>query len=293
MWVLNTAGMAIIFALVRSTTSTASGQRWAAKPPNPGGYARPATRPNVHVNSHTPPQAGMTSTMSGQHSLPDSTETMTEDHPEHHHRPRPVMTQKLGPIPKAPLMSGEAASEENTMPLVMTEDHAMMLSEEVQLTNSQKSDESMIEEMSEHDKVISVHEFKEVLHELGKNAVNKIVMKKAGIMGKLKTAKQNLIAHNGEATGRNPQQLSPNRVVDNCQCDPNKFDKKGRGNCNTNHNGKPWCYLDRFSVCHDEKPSVQFRGIFWSQSACDMNQNPCGRSGLSFRFPQCSPFLQK
>jgi len=196
MWVLNIAGMAIIFALVRSTTSTASGQRWAAKPPNPGGYARPATRPNVHVNSHTPPHTGMTSTMSGQHSLPDSTETMTDDHPEHHHRPRPVMTQKLGPISKTPLMSSEAASEENTMPLVMTEDHAMVQSEE--LTNFE-SNEAMIEEMSEHEQMISVHEFKEVVHELVEEAVNKIVMKN------IKTAKQNLIGLDEEAIARDPQ----------------------------------------------------------------------------------------
>merc|ERR1719423_444376 len=45
--------------------------------------------PNVHIH-HT----GMTFSMSGKHSSPVSTETMTDDHPEHRHRPRPVMTQK-------------------------------------------------------------------------------------------------------------------------------------------------------------------------------------------------------
>merc|ERR1719378_1018563 len=79
----------------------------------------------------------------------------------------------------------------------------MMPSKE--LTNSHESNEALIEEMSEQDKVISVHEFKEVLHELVKDAIDKIVMKKAGIMGKLKTAKQNLIGQDGEATGRDPQ----------------------------------------------------------------------------------------
>merc|ERR1719419_808026 len=88
----------------------------------------------------------------------------------------------------------------------MTEDNAMMLSEE--LTHAPESNEAMIEEVSEHDEVISVHEFKEVLHELVKDAIGKIVMKKAGIVGKLKTAKQNLIGHDGEATARDPQQLT-------------------------------------------------------------------------------------
>jgi len=161
--------------------------------------------PNVHIH-HT----GMTSTMSGQHSSPVSTETMTDDHPEHHHRPRPVMTQKPEPISKTPLMSSEAASEENTIPLVMTEDNAMIQSEE--LTNAPESDEAMIEEMietmiSEHDEMISIHEFKEVIHELVKDVVDKIVMKKVGIVEKLKTAKQNLIGHVGEATSREPSGL--------------------------------------------------------------------------------------
>merc|ERR1711962_1206570 len=271
MRVLNIAGLAIIFAFVRSTTSTASGQRWATKPyENPGGYARPPTRPNVHaphihkrphpvitstmsspphphrpehhqpvtapdrpgtdentvslemigdmieddsmaseqeaIIHKPPPHTGMTSTMSGQHTQPESTETMTDDHPEHHHRPRPVMTQKPGPISETPLVTSEAASEEHTMPPVMTEDNAMMPSEEP--TNAPESNEAMIEELSEHDEVISVHEFKEVLHELVKDAVDKIVMKKVGLVGKLKTAKQNLIGHVGEATGRDPQQFS-------------------------------------------------------------------------------------
>jgi len=327
MRVLHIAGLAIIFALVRSTTSTASGQRWATKPyENPGGYARPPTRPNVHApHIHKRPHSAITSTMSsphphrpehhqpvtapdrpgieentvslimtgdmieddsmaseqeavihkppphigmtmmsGQHSQPESTETMTDDHPEHHHRPRPVMTQNPGPISETPLVSSEAASEEHTMPPVMTEDNAMMPSEE--LTNAPESNEAMIEELSEHDEVISVHEFKEVLHELVKDAVDKIVMKKVGIVGKLKTAKQNLIGHVGEATGRDPQQF-------NCQCNPFVKDSRGRGNCNSatlDFNGRPWCYLEHHSRnCFDAEPSVQLRGFFWSHAACN------------------------
>merc|ERR1719378_462071 len=164
---------------------------------------RPVMTQNLGANIHKPPHTGMTSTMSGQHSQPESTETMTDDHPGHHHRPRPVITQKPGPISETPLVTSEAASEEHTMPPVMTEDNAMMPSKE--LTNAHESNEALIEEMSEQDKVISVHEFKEVLHELVKDAIDKIVMKKAGIMGKLKTAKQNLIGQDGEATGRDPQ----------------------------------------------------------------------------------------
>jgi len=141
------------------------------------------------ANIHKPPHTGMTSMMFGQRPQPESTETMTDDHPEHHHRPRPVITQKPGPISETPLMSSEAASEENTMPLVMTEDHAMVQSEE--LTNFE-SNEAMIEEMSAHDKMISIHAFKEVLHELVKDTVDKIVKEKLG--------------HDGEATGRDPQQ---------------------------------------------------------------------------------------
>ena len=90
----------------------------------------------------------------------------------------------------------------------------------VQLTNAHESNEATIEEMSEHDKVIFVHEFKEALHELVKDAVNEIVMKKAGIMGKPKTAKQDSIGQDGEATDRDPQQLS-NRCVTNRSCSIN------------------------------------------------------------------------
>jgi len=177
------------------------------------------------------------------------------------------------PISETPLMSSEADSEEHTMPLVMTEDNAMMLSKEVQLTNSQKSNEAMIE-MSEHDKVISVHEFKEVLHELVKDAVDKIVMKKVGIVGKLKTAKQNLIGHDGEATGRNPQQFG-------CHCNPSVKDSRGRGNCNSNFNGRRWCYLEHFSseTCSDAKPSAQLRGFFWSHEACEQPTVICDDFG--------------
>jgi len=179
-------------------------------------------------------------------------------------------------------MSSEADSEEHTMPPVMTEDYAMMTSKE--LTNAHESNEAMIEEMSEHDKVIFVHEFKEALHELVKDAVNEIVMKKAGIMGKLNTAKQNLFGQDGAATGRDPQQsgragngifgngifgngifgngivlgnLNPFRPLDPrtldpflCQCDPTVFNSLGQGNCNTatlDFNGREWCYLNRFA----------------------------------------------
>jgi len=289
---------------VRSTTSTASGQRWAA---------RPATRPNVHAphsgmastmsgqhhyrpehyqpvtapdqvdvedttgppfmtepmiednsmeaNIHKP-HTGMTSAISGQHSLPESTEIMTDDHPEHHHRPLPVKTQKPGPISETPLMSSEAAFAENTTPPVMTEDQAMMPSVEI---NSPEFFEAT-EEVSEHDEIISVHEFKEILHDLVKDAIDKIVMKKVGIVGKLKTAKQNLIGHVGEATGRNPQQFG-------CECNRDAFDVRGRGNCNSatlDFNGRRWCYLEHFSrhSCFDATPSAQLRGFFWSHEAC-------------------------
>merc|ERR1719342_301843 len=101
-------------------------------------------------------------------------------------------------------MSGEADTEENMVfPLVMTEDDATIQSEEV--SHAPESNEAMIEEISEHDEMISIHE-------LVKDAVDKIVMKKAGIVGKLKSAKFNLIDHDGEATGRDPHQLS-NRCV--------------------------------------------------------------------------------
>ena len=103
----------------------------------------------------------------------------------------------------------------------------------VQLTNAHESNEAMIEEISEHDEMISIHEFKEVLHELVKDAVDKIVMKKADIVGKLKTAKPNLIGHDGEATGRDPQQSSRSRcglagcircIQGICKQDPSPID---------------------------------------------------------------------
>jgi len=210
----------------------------------------------MEANIHKPPHTGMTSTMSGQHSQPESTETMTDDHPGHHHRPRPVIAQKPGPISETPLVTSEAASEEHTMPPVMTEDNAMMPSEE--LTHALESNEAMIEEVSM---------IKEVLHELVKDAVDKIVMKKVGIVGKLKTAKQNLIGHVGEATGRDPQQFG-------CECNRSQKDSRGRGNCNfatLDFNGRPWCYLEHHSrhSCFDARPSAQLRGFFWSHAACD------------------------
>merc|ERR1719391_1842046 len=93
----------------------------------------------------------------------------TVDHPAHHHRPLPVMNQKPRPISETPIMSSEAASEEHTMSNVMTEDDAMMLSEE--FTNAPESNEAMNEEMSEHDEIVSAHVLKEVLHELVQDAI--------------------------------------------------------------------------------------------------------------------------
>jgi len=151
------------------------------------------------------------------------------------------------PISETPLMSSEADSEEHTMPLVMTEDNAMMLSEEV------------------NDDLISIHEFKEVLHEIIKDAVDKIVLKKAGIVGKLKTAKQSLVGHHGEVIGREFQ------AMDTCLCDARKFDRRGRGDCNSKSrefNGRQWCFLETFSFCHDGVASNQFPGRFWSHFAC-------------------------
>jgi len=147
----------------------------------------------------------------------------------------------------------------------MTEDDAMMQSQE--LANAVEPNEAMTEEMSEHDEMISIHEFKEVLHELVIEAVDKIVKKKAGFLGKLKTARQNLIAHDGEATGRNTQQFG------DCQCS-NKLDPKGRGDCNhiLPATGLPWCFLERFSACPDEKPSFQLRGFWWSHIACGVGK---------------------
>merc|ERR1719378_807906 len=71
----------------------------------------------------------MTSMMSGQHSQPESTETMTDNQPEHHHRPRPVKTQKPveANIHKSPhtgmtsMMSGQHSQPESTE--TMTDDH--------------------------------------------------------------------------------------------------------------------------------------------------------------------------
>jgi len=216
MRVLHIAGLAIIFAVVRSTTSTASGQRWANKPyETPGGYTRPPTmRPNVHaprlhkreapilvgpILPHRARPENFHGFLIGPsppfplHSQPESTETMTDDHPEHHHRPRPVITQKPGPISETPLMSSEADTEEHIMPPVMTEDDAMPGKE---FTDAPESNEAMNEEMSEY-KYIYVPEFKEVLHEFFQEAVDNIVDK---IILKSK------IGHYGETTGRDPQQ---------------------------------------------------------------------------------------
>merc|ERR1712108_22507 len=123
----------------------------------------------------------------GSSSSPVATETMTVFRPEQH---RPMMTQK--PISETAPLSGEADTEESTMPQAMSED---MIEDNTmagqELINDPESDEAMIEEMSEHEEMISLHEFKEVLHELVKAAVNKIVKKKAGFLESIKTAKQN------------------------------------------------------------------------------------------------------
>merc|ERR1719423_580622 len=80
--------------------------------------------PNVHIH-HT----GMTFSMSGKHSSPVSTETMTDDHPEHRHRPRPVMTQMPGEANiHKPLHTGmtSAMSGQHSLPEsteTMTDDH--------------------------------------------------------------------------------------------------------------------------------------------------------------------------
>jgi len=194
MWVLNIAGMAIIFALVRSTTSTASGQRWAAKPyENPGGYARPATRLNVHAPRIHKRSVLHPSTRFFPPNHENGEFFLIGDHPGHHHQPRPVITQKPGPISETPLMSSEADTEEHIMPLVMTEDIAMMPGKE--FTNAPESNEAMNEEMSKHN-YVSVPEFKEVLHELLQDAVENIVDK---IVEKF------IIRHDGKASGREPQ----------------------------------------------------------------------------------------
>ena len=68
------------------------------------------------------------------------------------------MTQKPEIISETAPLSGEADAEENVvLPLVMTGDKGMMQSEE--LSHAPESNEAMIEEISEHDKMISIHEF--------------------------------------------------------------------------------------------------------------------------------------
>jgi len=188
---------------------------------------------------------------------------------------------------ETPLMSSEAASEEHPMPHVMTEDNAMMLSEE--LTNAPESNEAMIKEVSEHDEIISVHQFKEVLDEVVNDAVDKIAMTIADIVGKLKTAKQNLIDQDGEATSRDPQQhitehiTTHIRITNNCslcpcQCDKETFDEFGRGNCNSDVNGGLWCFLaideetGGKSFCMDQKPSLMLEGRLWSRQACSLRE---------------------
>jgi len=228
MRVLHIAGLAIIFAVVRSTTSTASGQRWANKPyETPGGYTRPPTmRPNVHaprlhkreapilvgpILAHRARPENFHGFLIGPsppfplHSQPESTETMTDDHPEHHHRPRPVITQKPGPISETPLMSSEADTEEHIMPPVMTEDDAMMPGKE--FTNAPESNEAMNEEMSGHNfRYVYVPEFKEDLHELVQDALHEIVQDSVeNVVDKITKF---IIRDHGKATGRDPQQIN-------------------------------------------------------------------------------------
>jgi len=199
MRVLHIAGLAIIFAVVRSTTSTASGQRWANKPyETPGGYTRPPTmRPNVHApRIH---KRDVNPTLGGIFGgIPINHENLilgfpSVVHPELHHRPQPVTTQKPGPISETPLMSSEADTEEHIMPPVMTEDDAMMPGKE--FINAHESNEAMNEEMSEY-KYIYVPEFKEVLNEFFQEAAENIVDK---IILKSKTG------HHEKASGRDPQ----------------------------------------------------------------------------------------
>jgi len=201
--------------------------------------------------------------------------------------PNPYKPSKYNSEDETPLMSSEAASEEHPMPPVMTEDNAMMLSEE--LTNAPESNEAMIKEVSEHDEIISVHQFKEVLDEVVNDAVDKIAMTIAGIVGKLKTAKQNLIDQDGEATSRDPQQhitehiTTHIRITNNCslcpcQCDKETFDEFGRGNCNSDVNGGLWCFLaideetGGKSFCMDQKPSLMLEGRLWSRQACSLRE---------------------
>jgi len=157
----------------------------------------------------------------------------------------PKVTAGFGrqkPIAETPLMSSEADSEEHTMPPVMTEDNTIMLSEEVQLTNAHESNEAMIEEISEHDKVISDHKITEALLALfpghTKDQINEIPLRSVfrnlvpnnlrfGDLT-IKTAKQNLICQNGEATGLDfPPMVIPSGhltiIIDRfiCLCDQN------------------------------------------------------------------------
>jgi len=159
------------------------------------------------------------------------------------------------PIAKI-LMSSKTDSEELTMPPVITEDNAKMQTEE--LTNVPESNEAMIEEVSE-------------------------LSEKAGIVGKLITAKQNLIDHDGEVTSRDPQRIENlfSRVVINfrmcpCQCDEEIFDEFGRGNCNSQDEGEFWCFLaiseNGRSFCPDQRPSNKLEGQFWSRRACSLRE---------------------
>jgi len=139
---------------------------------------------------------------------------------------------------ETPLMSSEAASEEHPMPPVMTEDNAMMLSEE--LTNALESNEAMIEEVSEHDE----------------------------INGEATARDPQQFCANVDTLHVN----ICNCPVCICQCDPDTFDNFGRGNCNSLQDGKEWCFLKERSFCMDQKLSNQVQGRFWSNVACSLKR---------------------
>merc|ERR1712200_292770 len=106
------------------------------------------------------------------------------------------MIQK--PISETAHVSSEADAEDNTMSQAMSEDiieDNPMAGEE--LINDPESEETMIEEMLEHEEMISIHDFKEALHELVKLAVDKIVQKKKFLKKELQESKEFFHENNG------------------------------------------------------------------------------------------------
>jgi len=122
----------------------------------------------------------------------------------------------------------------------------------VQFTNVHESNEAMTEVMSEHDHVISIDQFKEILRELVKTG--------------------NLLSFPGNLD----RLLSFLRSPD-CVCDPFQFNSRGQGNCNLqtrDFNGQEWCYLERFaSDCSDARLSRELDGFMWSHAACHRVQS--------------------